>query len=43
MSQVVLFLDFDGVLHPDGEAALVTDRHNRATDDRHIEATRTGL
>ena len=21
----------------------VTDRHNRATDDRHIEATRTGL
>ena len=22
MSQVVLFLDFDGVLHPDGEAAL---------------------
>jgi len=22
---------------------LVTDRHNRATDDRHIEATRTGL
>ena len=24
-------------------AADVTDRHNRATDDRHIEATRTGL
>ena len=23
--------------------ASVTDRHNRATDDRHIEATRTGL
>ncbi len=22
---------------------VVTDRHNRATDDRHIEATRTGL
>ncbi|WP_320415423.1 ATP-binding protein [Thauera humireducens] len=25
---------------PEGD---VTDRHNRATDDRHIEATRTGL
>ena len=24
-------------------ATNVTDRHNRATDDRHIEATRTGL
>ena len=27
----------------DDLVALVTDRHNRATDDRHIEATRTGL
>lgn len=25
------------------KATGVTDRHNRATDDRHIEATRTGL
>jgi hypothetical protein len=25
------------------DARGVTDRHNRATDDRHIEATRTGL
>ena len=28
------------LLEKDG---TVTDRHNRATDDRHIEATRTGL
>ena len=26
-----------------GQSMNVTDRHNRATDDRHIEATRTGL
>lgn len=26
-----------------GPASVVTDRHNRATDDRDIEATRTGL
>ena len=38
----------EGALHGDRNerrptVPAVTDRHNRATDDRHIEATRTGL